>query len=194
MRTSFYSPLELAGLGLHSYGDDVRISRNASIYRPENISLASHVRVDDFCLLSGGAGIRIGNYVHISAYAAVYGGGGVIMHDYSGLSPRSTIFSENDDYSGESMVHPWFPPEFKPGYVRGLVVLHKFVQVGAASTLLPGIVLGEGVAIGAHSLVKTSCAPWRIYAGVPARFIKERSRSIELLERRYLETRGGEML
>ena len=64
---SFYSPEELKALGLKEYGEDVRISRKCSIYGAGNISLGSHVRIDDFCLLSGK--ISLGSYVHIAAGA-----------------------------------------------------------------------------------------------------------------------------
>ena len=62
---SFYSPEELKSLGLKEYGENVFISRKCSIYGAENIRLGSHVRIDDFCVLSGK--VELGNYVHIAA-------------------------------------------------------------------------------------------------------------------------------
>jgi len=135
--------------------------------------------------LSGGIGIGLGNYVHISPFSVVYGSSGVVMEDYSGLSPHCRVFSESDDFSGNSMVHPFFPAELKPGYMKGLVVLRKFVQVGAGSTILPGVELGEGAVIGAHSLVAKSCDPWCIYAGIPAVRNKERSKKLLELEAQF---------
>jgi galactoside O-acetyltransferase len=38
--------------------------------------------------------------------------------------------------------------------------------------------LAEGVAVGALSLVKHSLEAWSIYAGVPARYIRPRSREM----------------
>jgi galactoside O-acetyltransferase len=185
---SFYSAEELSGIGFKSVGAAVFISRKASFYNPEAIKLGHHVRIDDFSILSGGStGITIGNYVHISPYSAVYGGGGVVMEDYTGLSPRCILFSETDDFSGESMVHPFFPSELKPGYRSGTITLRKFSQIGTNSTVLPDVELKEGVAVGAHSLVTKSCEPWGIYVGVPAKRIKERSRKLLELERQFLE-------
>jgi galactoside O-acetyltransferase len=40
--------------------------------------------------------------------------------------------------------------------------------------ILPGVVIGEGAAIGANSLVTKDCEPWKIYAGSPAKVIKTR--------------------
>lgn len=185
MGNSFYSEAEIKELGLASFGKNVLISRKASFYKPEAISLGNNVRIDDFCLLSGGAGIHIGNYVHLSAYAAIYGGGGVVMENYSGLSSRATLLSETDDFSGNSMIHPFFPRDLKPGYISKEIALRKFSQVGMNSTVFPGVELGEGVAIGAHSLVNKSCDPWGIYAGIPATHLKERSRKLLQLEKEF---------
>jgi galactoside O-acetyltransferase len=58
------------------------------------------------------------------------------------------------------------------------VVLENHVIVGSTSVVLPGCVLGEGVAVGALSLVTASLAPWGIYAGTPAKLIKPRSKTL----------------
>lgn len=182
---SFYSIEELSNIGFATFGKDVLISRHAAIYRPEKISLGHHVRIDDFTILSGGIGIEVGNYVHLSAYSAVYGGAGVVFEDYTGLSPRSTVFSVSDDFSGKSLVHPFFPKELKPLYLKGQVVLKKFSQVGVNSTLMPSVVLGVGTAVGAYSLVKDSCEAWGIYAGIPAHRVRERSKELITLALRH---------
>jgi galactoside O-acetyltransferase len=48
--------------------------------------------------------------------------------------------------------------------------------------------LGEGVAVGAHSMVTKSCEPWGIYLGVPAKRITQRRKKILDLEKRFLES------
>ena len=53
MATSFYSEEELQQMGFAHVGHDVMISRKASIYGASNIWIGNHVRVDDFCVLSG---------------------------------------------------------------------------------------------------------------------------------------------
>ena len=91
---SFYTREELDYLGIKEIGKDVLISKKASIYSPEKIKIGSHVRIDDFCILSGE--IEIGNYVHISAYVALYGKAGIKIGDFCGCSARCTItFQEN---------------------------------------------------------------------------------------------------
>lgn len=179
--TSFYTRTELAQFGLAAFGEDVLISRKTSIYRPEAISLGHHVRIDDFCILSGGEGITLGNFVHIGCFCALYGGAGIVMGDYTGLSARVAVYSESDDFSGASVVGPWFPMAMKPGYIRSRVEIGRYVQVGTASSIMPGVVIGEGAAIGAHALVRSACESWTIYGGVPAKRLKARKRDLERL-------------
>jgi galactoside O-acetyltransferase len=180
--TSFYSQDELERIGFKSIGRAVRVSREARIYSPDMISLGDHVRIDDFCLLSGGRGIDLGHHVHVSAYSGLYGAAGISIGNYAGVSPRVTILSESDDFSGESMVGAVIPREYRPGLVSRKVCVQDFVQVGAHSTLMPGVTLHEGVVIGAHSFVNRSCEAWSVYAGVPARRLKARSRKVLDLE------------
>ncbi|MEX8499566.1 acyltransferase, partial [Leptothrix ochracea] len=52
--------------------------------------------------------------------------------------------------------------------------------------LLPGVTLHEGVAIGALSLVNRDCHAFGIYAGNPAKRIKERKRDVLALEAAFL--------
>ncbi len=186
MSNSFYSQEELNNLGFKSVGNNVLISRKASIYNAEAISIESNVRIDDFCIISGGAGIEIGNYVHISAYVALYGGAGIVIGDFAGLSARATIFTESDDYSGRSLTNPMIPGKYKPGLHKAKVVLNKHVIVGVNSTILPGVTIQEGVAVGAHSLVTKNCEPWSIYFGCPAKKIKVRKKDLLKLEEQFL--------
>ena len=92
MDNSFYSPDELAGLGLKSYGENVLISRFARLYSPGTIDIGNHVRIDDFCILSGM--IKLGSHIHISAYCGLYGKFGIVMEDYSCLLYTSDAADE----------------------------------------------------------------------------------------------------
>ena len=65
---SFYTDSELKEIGFKSVGSNILLSRKASIYSPEKISIGNNVRIDDFCILSGN--ITIGNYCRIAAYCA----------------------------------------------------------------------------------------------------------------------------
>lgn len=172
---SFLTQSQLCKLGFKSLGENVLISDKASIYSPELMSIGSNVRIDDFCVLSGD--IELHNYIHISAYSALYGKFGIKMESYTGLSPRTTIFSASDDFSGDYMISPMVPQELS-NVKGGKVVLEKFSQVGSGSIIMPDLNIAEGSVIGAMSFLKTSTEPWEIYHGCPAKFFKKRKKNI----------------
>lgn len=179
MMTSFYTEEELKDLGLKSFGSNVKISRFARFYGSENISIGDNVRIDDFCILSGY--ITIGSHIHISAYCALYGAEGIVMEDYTGISPRSTIYSAMDDFSGSYLIGPIHSNE-KINVQGGPVILRKYTQVGANCVVFPNLEIAEGAVVGAMSLVKESLQSWTINIGIPARAIRARNKGlIELL-------------
>jgi len=184
--TSFLTESELDELGLGSHGRTVLISRFASIHNPERVYLGDHVRIDDFAVLTTGDSgrIDIGSYVHISAHSALFGRGSIKMEDYAGLSARGTILTTDDDYSGAHLTNPTVPTQYT-GVNIAPVTLQRHVVVGAHSVILPGVVLGEGVAVGAMSLVDRSLDDWGIYAGIPVKLIKPRSRALLSLEQKH---------
>lgn len=185
---SFYTEDELAELGLKSYGKNVCLSRKASIYGAENISLGSHVRIDDFCVLSGC--ISIGNHVHIANFCAIMAGAaGIEMHDFSGLSSRCTIYAQSDDYSGNALTNPTVPKEYL-NIISGKVVLGRHTVIGTNSTILPGVRIGEGCAVGSMSLVNRSLEPWGIYVGIPCKYKKEREKKILGFEKEVILKRN----
>ena len=155
--SSFYNRDELLALGFKSVGEDVLVSRKASLYGAGNMTLGNHVRIDDFCVLSGR--ITIGSYVHIAAGAMLFGGSyGIIMEDYSGLSSRCVVYAASDDYSGKHMTNPTVPKQYL-GVKESAVLIGKHCIIGSGSTILPGAVIEEGCAVGAMSLILQNCNP-----------------------------------
>ena len=169
---------QLEDLGFKSLGENVRISDKASIYNAGNISIGNNVRIDDFVILSAGSGgISLGNYIHIAAYSSLIGAGLIELLDFCNISSRVSIYSSSDDYSGETMTNPMVPESLKAVH-HAPVLLCKHVIIGCGSVILPGVILNEGVAVGALSLINKNCQPFGIYAGAPARFIKNRSKDL----------------
>lgn len=183
--SSFLSREEIEAMGFKKIGENIKISRLASIYGPENITIGSNVRIDDFSFLTGN--IIIGNFVHITTYAELHAGeAGIEMKDFSGISSRVSIFAVSDDYSGVCLTNPTVPREYV-NIISEKVTLEKHVIVGTSSVILPGVTIGEGTSVGACSLVTKSCEPWKIYAGIPAKAIKDRKRDLLEYERKINE-------
>lgn len=77
------------------------------------------------------------------------------------------------------------PQKFKNEYLAK-VLLEKQVIVGAGSVIFPGVTIREGCAVGAMTLVNKSTQSWGIYAGNPARRIKDRKQDLLELETEFL--------
>lgn len=184
MNTSYYCEEELKCMGFKEFGSNVKISRNCKFYGADKMRIGSNVRIDDFCIFSGN--IELGNNVHIAVFNSVFAGNtGVILNDFCGLSSRCAIYAESDDYSGKYLTNPTVSVKYK-GIVKGKVVLGRHVIVGTGSTILPGVCIGDGSAIGSMSLVTKSLEPWGIYVGVPVKYIKERSKELLVLENKLV--------
>lgn len=182
---------ELHQLGFRHIGRDVRIAKNATIIGLEHIAIGDHVRIDGHTTIAAHAGaLTIGNRVHIGGGCFLGCAGGVTLEDFSGLSQGVRIYSGSDDYSGAALTNPTVPDAYLNVRLAP-VVLGRHVIIGSGSVILPGVHLHEGVAVGALSLVTASLDAWGIYAGTPARRIKNRSSKLLDLERDLLAGQGG---
>lgn len=182
------SRVALEQIGFASVGENVLISDKASFYGAESITIGNNVRIDDFCVLSAGeGGIVIGNYVHIAVFCSIIGSGKITLCDFSGLSSRVAIYSSNDDYSGEYMTNPTVPSKYT-GVQSDDVLIGKHAIIGSGSVVLPGVVLEDGVAVAALSLVTKPCISFGVYSG--NRRIGERKRNLLTLERQMLHEVG----
>lgn len=184
MYTSFYTEQELIELGFCKVGKNVLISRKCSVYQTDKMVIGNNVRIDDFCILTGS--IVLGNNIHIGAFCYLSGGSGIVMEDYSGLSQRCSLYTKSDDYSGRTMTNPMIPDKYKQ--VRcGKIVIGRHVIIGSASVILPDVSIGEGVSVGAMSLVNKSLEAWTVNVGVPCRTIRKREKDLLRLEKEYEE-------
>lgn len=182
---TFLSQEAIEVMGFSSVGENVLISDKASIYNPAQIKIGNNVRIDDFCVLSAGAGgIELQNYIHIAVFTSLIGAGKILLHDYTNISSRVSIYSSNDDYSGQHMTNPMIPGKYT-GVHHADVELHKHVIVGSGAIILPGVSLYEGSAVGALSLVDKNCDAFGIYAGCPAKKISSRKRNLLNIENQF---------
>jgi acetyltransferase-like isoleucine patch superfamily enzyme len=98
--------------------------------------------------------LNMGFYVDIGAFTLIQAEYGVdIGHDVQ-IGGGCMIYSKNT-IDG----------------TRGRVNIHKDAKIGANSVVLPGVIIGKGVTIGALSLVKFNVTSG-VWAGNPLRRIK----------------------
>lgn len=188
---AYYSEKELLDFGFKYLGKNVKISNKASLYDVENLSIGDNSRIDDFCVVSGL--VSIGRNVHITPFCLVAGGTpGITLSDFSTLAYGCRLFSQSDDYSGNSLVNSTIPKKYK-SEIYSPVYIGKQAVIGTSSIIMPGVRIEEGCSIGAGAVVTKSTAPWSTYMGVPARKISDKSKQcISLLEQYLQEENNNE--
>ena len=162
---------------LKHYGDDVYISGNVVIKRPHLIWLENHIAIDDFLYCT--TALVIGNYCHIAPFLSVIGGEGgiLILRDFCTIAAGCRIVCRGDAHNGAGLVSPVVPEKYRDDIIGENIIMSRFSALGTNVVLLPNVTLEEGVVIGANSLVtKPISEPWTIWAGSPARKIKDRPR------------------
>ncbi|WP_077747947.1 acyltransferase [Pseudomonas sp. FSL W5-0299] len=186
---AYLSVTQLQTMGFKKLGKDVKISDKACIYNAELIEVGDCSRIDDLCVLSGN--ITIGSYNHITPMCLVAGGvPGIVLEDFCTLAYGVKVFSQSDDYTGETLANSLVPRKFKNEKFAP-VLLKKHVIVGANSVIFPGVTVEEGCSIGAMTLVTKSTSPWGIYVGSPAKRMKDRSNKLLELEKQFLSERNS---
>lgn len=189
LKSKYYTEHDLANFGFKEIGKNVLISSDVRIYGQQNISIGNNVRIDDFVILSAINGhISIGNNVFIARGCHLSGFYGIDLNDFSSMAANTIIYSASDDYSGDFLTAQAIPQEYT-SHIGGPVVIGKHVIIGAASVLIGQCKIGDGCSIGSMSLVIKDLDEWNIYAGIPVKKLKERSRKLLLLEQKLIAER-----
>jgi len=171
-----------------------RVYPNAKLAYRENIAFGDNVIIDDFVFIVSRRLTRLGNFVHIASFTSITGGGECTIGDYSTLSSGVRIFTGTEDVVGDSLLGASIPEPFRVA-IRSCVEIGKHCMIGANSVVLPGVVIPDGVIVGAMSLVlqNTELDPWSIYAGSPVRKLRDRPNKDKVLELEalFVKSLGG---
>jgi galactoside O-acetyltransferase len=180
--SNLYTIQELEKMGVKLYGKNINVSKFVNIYNPKNLILHDNIRIDDFTILSCKGLIEIFNYVHISAQCFISSTTKIIIGNFSAISVGTKIFGGCDDFSGEYLANPTIPTKYTNVKI-GDILIGENVIIGSNSVVMPCVQINDGVAVGANSFINTNCDFWKIYAGSPIRFIKNRKKDcLKLLE------------
>ena len=171
----------LEALGVQCGGEDVLVHTSVVIVNPERLSIGNHARIDPYCVLTAGGGIKLGSHVHVSSHCSLVGGSGIDVGDFCGLSHGARIFSVNDNVAGDYMHGPTVPRSAR-SQTEAAVTIKRHAAVCAGCVVLPGVTIGEGAVLGALSFLREDVPDWQIWAGSPARFIRNRRRELLKLE------------
>ena len=141
-------PFRLRQIGLNALGHQVPPGARIS---PRVTILGGHLRVDRSAYLN--------RSVLIDATAPVTVAAGV--H----IGPTAQILTGT---------HELGDPGQRAGANQALpIMIGAGTWIGAGAILLAGVTVGAGCVIGAGSVVLTDCDPNGLYAGVPARRVRE---------------------
>lgn len=157
-------------------GSNVIIGKTVRIRYPELVFIGDNVIIDDFTYIS--TSLCLSQYVHIAAGSKLIGGRKAMISigSFSSLAPNVVIAAGSDDYIG-GIASPLVPVQYKGNMQIGKIEIGNHCVVGANTTLLPNVKLDNGAAVGAQSLVKSDLDAWKLYAGIPAKFIKDRDKN-----------------
>jgi len=109
---AWLSETQLENMQFKHLGKNVLISEKAAIYNSEMMSIGDNSRIDDFCVVSGK--VSIGKNVHFAVFNNISGGElGITFEDFSGLAYGCHVFTQSDDYIGNTLTNPTVPDEFK---------------------------------------------------------------------------------
>lgn len=104
-------------------------------------------------------GMRVGPHVSV---------GLMVMFDI--FFPQDITLGDNCiiGYNSVILCHEFLRHEWR----RGPVVVGEHATIGANTTILPGVVIGEGATVSAMSLVNRDVPPGALAGGIPIRLLR----------------------
>lgn len=151
----------------------IKKGKGAVIYRSvrkdivpfKTFSLGDYSVIEDFSVINNGVGeILIGNYTRIGLGNTIIGP--VTIGDKVNLAQNIVISGLNHSYEdiSKNISDQWVSTK--------IVVIENDVLIGANSTILSGVHIGQHVVVGAGSVVTKNIPPYSVVVGNPARVVK----------------------
>ncbi|MEN9938285.1 MAG: hypothetical protein RLZZ387_4864 [Chloroflexota bacterium] len=136
-------------------GGHLRVARNAALIQLARYTPLMSVKNRIYRAL----GMRVGRHTSV---------GLMVMFDI--FFPQDVTLGEDCviGYNSTVLCHEFTRHEWR----RGPVVIGRDVTVGANTTILPGVVIGDGATVSAMSLVNRDVPPGAFVGGVPIRLIR----------------------
>ena len=130
----------------------------------ENIEFGENIIIDDFVLIYAKEKIKIGSFVHIANFTSITGSHQLELGDFSAISQGCRILTATDDFKDWGFGNSTVDNQFR-NVKNAPIKIGKFCIVGANSSVLPGITIGEGTTVGANSVITKDLEPWGVYVG-----------------------------
>lgn len=123
-------------------------------------NMGENSRVQPPLQVNLGSNVKIGSNVSIMYNLLCMSAGGITIEDGAQIAANCSLISNNHDFYDRAII------TCKP------VVIKRNAWIGAGSTILPGVTVGENAIVAAGSVVTKDVAANTVVGGVPAKFIK----------------------
>lgn len=110
-----------------------------------------------------GKNINIGKNVFINFDCTFLALGGITIEDDVLIGPKVSLITEN---------HP-LNPKLRKGLIGKPIHIKKNAWIGANTTILPGVAIGENAVIAAGAVVSKDVPDNVVVGGIPAKIIKK---------------------
>lgn len=153
-----------------SIGRNTSVSFNSVLWADGNcITIGNNCTIHPYAYLRlYGGRITIGNNVYINPYSILYGHGNLIIGNNVLIAGHSMIIPANHNYQERNRTI------IEQGETCQGIIIGNDVWIGSHAVILDGVSIGDGCIIAAGAIVNRSTDPFCVYAGVPAKKIKER--------------------
>jgi acetyltransferase-like isoleucine patch superfamily enzyme len=151
-------------------GENVVFEPGVLVFHPENIELGSHIYIGHYSILKGyyNNQMVIGDGTWIGQGCFFHSAGGLTIGKNVGIGPGVKILTSSHSLEEHDLPILRSPIRFASVLVR------DNCDIGTGSIILPGVQIGQGVQVGAGSVVTDNIEDYAIVAGVPARLIRYR--------------------
>lgn len=124
------------------------IYRNVEIRCPYRVSIGKKSVINKRCLIDGRGGL-------------------VKIGDNVDIAQEVNIWTEQHDYNSSSYAA-----------IGGDVIIEDYVWIASRATILPGVTIGRGSVVASCAVVTKDVPSFTVVAGVPAKVIGKRERSL----------------
>lgn len=159
----------------------LRVGSNVRLLGERHISIGDFTHLGNGCVLAAwehtadggthtpeiriGANCSIGEYNNITATNQIAIGDNLLTGRWVTITDNSHGATDTESLQ--------MAPLMRPIVSKGSVIIGKNVWIGDKATILPGVTIGDGVVIGANSVVTKDVPAYSVVAGNPARVVKQ---------------------